>query len=80
MAESVYDMLGRRRKIIGVCGMHDGAACESEWQIFFAFVLFPPRMGSLSLSLSTFACCVHKASRVAPTIPGSVMSEGKFVV
>lgn len=46
MAESVYDMLGRRRC---VCGMHDGAACESEWQIFFAFVLFPPRMGSLSL-------------------------------
>lgn len=34
-------------------------------------------MGSLSLPPSTFACCVHKASRVAPTIPGSVMSEGQ---
>lgn len=61
--------------------MHDGAACESEWQIFFAFCAFSTTDGlSLSLSPSTFACCVHKASRVAPTIPGSVMSEGKFVV
>lgn len=48
MAESVYDMLGRRRC---VCGMHDGAGCESEWQIFFAFCAFST-MDGLSLSLS----------------------------
>lgn len=71
----------------GVCEMHDGAACESEWQIhvFIAFCAFSTTDGlslplSLSLPPSTFACCVHKASRIAPTIPGSVMSEGKFVV
>lgn len=77
MAESVYDMLGRRRGVRNAWSrMRIGMADILRFLCFFhhGWAL------SLPLPPSTFACCVHKASRVAPTISGSVMSEGKFVV
>lgn len=41
--------------------MHDGAACESEWQIFFAFCAFSTTDG-LSLSLSLRVLCAKSQS------------------
>lgn len=48
MAESVYDMLGRRR-VCAECMMEPHANRNGRYSSLF--VLFPPRTGSLSLTL-----------------------------